>query len=272
MFKTAISSKVLQGLPLTEIIEYAAWLGFDGIELWMHQLADCGLSLKQVKKCLQMNYLSCQIHAETRDTNLASTNPGIRAESLRQAILAIECASYLDAPVITIHPGRLTSKKDLSSREDLWDLQIKAFGELARLAAQTRLIIGIENMETRDKEFIVQEEHLSRIIKSVGSHSLMATLDIAHLYSMGNLYDSLDNWTLPLVNVHISQASSQMHLPIHAGPPGAIDYTRVFPVLARRYSGFLVVEGYQPGKEKDNARKSMEWLKSFDEFIHVFKS
>jgi sugar phosphate isomerase/epimerase len=262
LFKTAISSKVLQGLPLPNIIEYAARLGFDGIELWMHQLAGCGWSLKQIKECLQKHYLCCQVHAETRDTNLASTNPGIRAESLRQAAYAIQCARDLDASVITIHPGRLTSQKDLCTRDHLWDLQVKAFDELAVLAGKAGLVIGIENMEARDKEFVVGEEHLARIIRSIDSPHLMATLDIAHLYSTGSLYSSLDNWTLPLVNVHISQASGEMHLPIHARPPGAIDYTKVFPALARRYSGFLVVEGFQAGQEKDNARKSMEWLQS----------
>jgi len=261
LFKLAISSKLLQGFSVQEIIDYGKKIGFDGIEFWMHQVEESGLSPGELKKLLTRAGITGQIHMDTRDINLASTNRVIRKTSLDQVLSAIEYAALLEAQVVTVHPGRLVSMKEYASLEQIWSYQIEAFGFLANRAEQEGVVIGIENMENRPQELVLTENQLRKIIQGVGSPSLETTLDVAHLYSLNQGLDSLAHWQLPLANVHISQAGSKMHLPIYA--PGEIDYHQAFSCLAGQYQGMLVVEGFIPGQEKENVQKSYQWLSDF---------
>ncbi|MEW6696088.1 MAG: sugar phosphate isomerase/epimerase family protein [Bacillota bacterium] len=262
MFKLAISSKIMQGFCLQEIINYTAQTGFNGLELWMHQVQASGLTAGKLKKLAAAAGLTCQVHMDTRDSNIASSNRVIREASIKQVLSAIEYAADLEARVITVHPGRFTEEKEALSSQEAWNRQIEAFAVLACKAESKDMIIGIENMEKRPKEFVLTEADIKKIVQAVGSNRLMVTLDVAHLHHIGDVTQIIKAWQLPIVNVHISQANSKMHLPIFAHEAGGIDYAKVFPQLAAKYQGLLVVEGYIPGKEKENVKKSYEWLKA----------
>lgn len=206
--------------------------------------------------------LTCQIHMDTRDVNLASTNRVIREASLKQVLSAIEYAADLGAGVLTVHPGRLSEEKEAVSSQEVWNYQIAAFAVLAhKVESKKNLVIGIENMEKRLKEFVLTETDIRKIIQAVGSNSLKATLDVAHLHSTSNVTSAIEAWQLPIANVHISQSNAQMHLPVFFKEAVGIDYANIFPLLIAKYQGFLVVEGYLRGKEKENVKKSYEWLR-----------
>ena len=261
MLKLAVSSKIMQGFSLEEIIDYTAGTGFEGLELWMHQVQESGMTAKKLKKMAAAAGLTCQLHMDTRDVNLASTNQIIREASLRQVLSTLEYAAALGAGIITVHPGRFSEKKEAVSSQEVWNYQIAVFTELARKAESLNLVIGIENMEKRSKEFILREADIREIILAAGSNSLKATLDVAHLHSACAVIPAIEAWQLPIANVHISQSNVQMHLPVYTREAGGIDYAKVFPLLTAKYQGFLVVEGYRRGIEKENVRKSYEWLR-----------
>lgn len=261
MLKLAISSKIMQGFKLEEIINCTAKAGFEGLELWMNQVKESGMPAKKLKKTMAEAGLTCQIHMDTRDVNLASTNRVIREASLKQVLFAIEYAADLGAEVITVHPGRLAEEKEVVSGREVWNYQIAAFTALARKAESKKLVIGVENMEKRPKELVLTEADIGKIIQTVGSNSLKVTLDVAHLHSVEAVIPAIEAWQLPIANVHISQSNAQMHLPVYSKEAGGIDYANVFPPLSTKYQGFLVVEGYLRGKEKENVRQSYEWLR-----------
>ncbi len=264
MLKLAISSKIMQGFSLEEIINYTARTGFAGLELWMNQVQESGIAAGKLKEILSEAGLTGQIHMDTRDVNLASTNRVIREASLKQVLSAIKYAAGLGAGVITVHPGRLSEEKEVGSSQEVWDYQIAAFAALAHMAESHNLVIGIENMEKRPKEFVLTETDIRKIIEAVGSNNLQATLDVAHLHSAGDVTPAIAAWQLPIANVHISQSNGQMHLPIFSEEAGGIDYAHIFPLLIVKYQGFLVVEGYLRGQEKENVKKSYEWLRLWD--------
>lgn len=253
----------MQGFCLKEIVNYAASTGFDGVELWMHQVEESGLTAQELKKLSAAAGITCQVHMDTRDINIASTNRIIREASLRQVLSAIEYTADLDANVVTVHPGRFASEKEIISDEQAWSYQIESFAVLAHMAESKAVVIGIENMEKRPKEFVLTETDIGKIIQAVGSNNLKATIDVAHLNSVVNVTRAIEAWHLPIVNVHVSQSNTQtqMHLPIFSIEPGGIDYPKIFPQLAAKYQGLLVVEGYVRGREKETINKSYKWLK-----------
>jgi sugar phosphate isomerase/epimerase len=274
LFNIAVSSKLMQGLALAEIVKQAAALRYDGLELWLNQVTESGLAFSDLRRLVRAEGLAYRVHVDTRDVNIASTNRGIREESIGQMLAAVEQTARLEATVLTIHPGRLASEKEVLSRAEIRELNIDALRRIARRAEQCGVTVGVENMEQRGKEMVVTEEDLAGLLQAVNSPSLQATLDIAHLHSAEDVYRAVAAWRLPLVNVHISQSdgrhlpgpplvngqSDGMHLPIYAGRRGTIDYARLLPLLAEKYQGLLVIEGYVRGREEENVRRSWQWF------------
>ena len=132
--KIGVSSKLMQGLTLEEILRSASSVGFQGVEVWMHQAEDSGMSAGDIKNLAAHLGLLLRVHADTRDVNLTSSNKAIREASVNQVLSAIDFSSALDSPTITVHPGRMTGGKELITAERLWELQIEAFTALARQA------------------------------------------------------------------------------------------------------------------------------------------
>ncbi|KZE37826.1 hypothetical protein AV656_09885 [Bhargavaea cecembensis] len=248
MFTIGTSSDVLRHLPLKKAIEVVSSHGFDGIELWMGHITGSGLASQEIKSLLAESGLSYQIHADVRDINLTSINPGIRKESVRQTFETIDYAKELGASLITLHPGRMSSSKDRA--EDLWPAQIESFKKIAAYSEQAGLKIGVENMEKRPKEFVLTVEEVSRLIDEVGSPSLGLTLDLAHCHSIGDVGTFVEEIRVPIFNVHISQASkSNMHLPFNTEAEDRINFGPVLEKLSRKYDGMLINESYEYDNE-----------------------
>ena len=258
-----VSSKLMQGLPLEEILRSASLTGFKGVEIWMHQAEESGMSAAGIKSLAADLGLQLQVHMDTRDVNLTSSNKAIREASICQVLSAIDFSADIGSRTIAVHPGKKTGGKELITMERLWELQIEAFTILSGRAEQQNVLVCVENMENEKGEFVLFESDVRRIIQSVGSAGLGTTLDIAHLASHGDAVQALAAWTLPVNNVHISQAGAKMHLPIFAENDVLIDYQKVFPLLTSKYSGMLVVEGYIKGQEKETLLRSYEWLSQF---------
>lgn len=250
MFTIGTSSDVLRHLSLPEAIEVVSSKGFDAIELWMGHLTSSSLTIPEIKSLLKQYHLDYQIHADVRDVNLTSINPGIRKESIKQTLETIEYAKELGAQLITLHPGRMSSSKDRP--EDLWPAQIESFKEIANYSEQLGIKIGLENMEKRAKEFVLTHEDVARIITEVDNPYLGLTLDLAHCHSIADVDTFVDSVNVPIFNVHISQASKKkMHLPFGTEVEDRIQFESVLPKLYQKYQGVLVNESYEYGKELD---------------------
>lgn len=259
MFTIGTSSDVLRSLPLQEAIEVVSSKGFSGIELWMGHITNSQLTVQEIKVLLKKNNLSYQIHADVRDVNLTSINPGIRKESIRQTLKTIEYAKELEAPLITLHPGRMSSSKDRP--EDIWPIQIESFKEIAKYSEHLGIKIGLENMEKRSKEFVMTVEDVTRIITEVNNPYLGLTLDLAHCHSIGDVDTFVDSISVPIFNVHISQASKRkMHLPFHTVAEDRIDFEPVLPKLFQKYDGLLINESYEHGKEIETLSVAQQYI------------
>lgn len=249
MFKTATSTDVIRHLPFKDALQFIRDTGFEGVEIWMGHVHQSGLDASEVKDLLDTHGLDYQVHADVRDVNLTSINPGIREESIRQTKETIEFCRDIGAGLLTLHPGRMSPSKDVP--EDLWPVQIGTFREIAAHAEKSGVKIGIENMEKRSKEFINAAADVNRLIKAVDSPYIGLTLDLAHCHSVEDVPEYLDKIDVPVFNVHISQASiKKMHLPFSSTAPGLINFEPVLRKLSSMYTGMIVNESYD-GKDPE---------------------
>jgi sugar phosphate isomerase/epimerase len=267
MFTVGTSSDVVRHLPVQDAIQLISHTGYDAVELWMGHVTASSLSTADIRGLLQEHQLSYQIHADVRDINLTSINPGIQKESVKQTLKTIEFARELGADLITVHPGRLSSSKDRP--EDLWDLQVDVFKEIAAYAEQFEVKIGLENMEKRPKEFVMTYDVVDHLIREVNSPYLGMTLDLAHCHSLGEVTEFVQSVQVPIFNVHISQASKKkMHLPFDTKQEDAIDFEPVLPLLYEKYDGVLINESFQHGKEIETLKNAQN---SIRKLIYTFQ-
>jgi sugar phosphate isomerase/epimerase len=116
------------------------------------------------------------IHAPFIDINLASTNEGIRKESVRQIKDAIQFAKNLGVRILTFHPGKYRNSLMVQEAYMLLDLSIS---ELLPFAEQNNVLLCLENMEPGKNELCVSVIQVQKVLER--HPKLGFTLDLAHV-------------------------------------------------------------------------------------------
>src|SRR5438445_11966994 len=96
---------------------------------------------KSLRKALA-DFSAVSIHGPLGNASLASINPGIWRESLRQHLAAVEIASDIGATVLVTHPGDL---RDHRFADEFTRLSREALAQLAERGAQLGVTIAVEN-------------------------------------------------------------------------------------------------------------------------------
>ena len=261
MLVTGVSSSLARTESLVESVRLIAGIGYKNVEIWMEQISNSGMELPEIINLLKQYELSYRFHSDTRDVNLTSSNIGIRKESIRQVLREIDIIAKLQGHILTVHPGRMSSSKDIP--EDFLDGQFDALNEISKYAEKRDVIIGIENMEKRSKELIVRYEDLERLIKALPYPSIGMTFDIAHCESVEKPEDFIDKISVGIVNVHVSQsAGGKMHTPLYLGESGGINYRNMLPKLRKKYNGPLIIEGFIRGDIAAHLRNSFVFMEN----------
>ncbi len=97
--------------PLEAAIEFAKRQGFHAFEVWAdhphaHPDETPADMRPRLRKALA-DFAAMSMHGPLGNASLASINPGIWRESLRQHLAAVELASEIGATVLVTHPGDL---------------------------------------------------------------------------------------------------------------------------------------------------------------------
>lgn len=257
--KIAASTTTTRSLPVLEAVDAVAGLGYDGLEVWVEHLWDQGVPAERVRRAAEARGLALTMHGPQRDLNVTSSNAGIRVESQRQYLAALEDAAALGARVLVLHPGAMSSASDVP--EAFWPVLDEFMARVGARAAALGLRVGVENMERRRLEFVTTPEAVIAMLRRVDCPALGLTLDVAHQFYNGGPLD-LDTVLPAVVHVHVSGSTrEQVHVPLAEG---------VFPIrpvlaeLHRRFDGFAAVEGYVRGRDRKtlaaNRATLAEWL------------
>jgi sugar phosphate isomerase/epimerase len=251
--ETAISSLLFKSHSLGEVIDLAREQGISWLEVWTEHLwrDDKGDLLKK----LRGSGLDLSVHGPIGDLNIASSNQGIREESIKQVIQAIEEAAEMGAKVITVHPGYLTGRLD--EPEGIWDMQIEAFKRFAKRGKELGLIVAMETMERRNKEVVIHPEIANRITDAVNMDNFGVTFDISHAHTVMDVVEFIR--TLDRIkHIHISDTKDgKVHVLMGQGE---IAFGPVLQTLKKKYDGALVIEGWNPKDEMGMVQKSMAFL------------
>lgn len=255
MLRIGVSSGLVRTFSFEKAVDIIAQTGYRDMEIWMEHLELCKLSNQEFLDYMRRSNIKYRFHSNVCDTNLTSKNPGIRAESVRQVLNEIEKVAMLGGRILTVHPGRMSSSKDIA--EEFWDLQFEAFDLIAKHAQKYEILVGIENMELRPKEFVLTSAHINKLFASLSRPSVGLTFDIAHCMSVEEPLVFLNRLNAPIVNVHMSQyARGNMHLPMYS-EKGTINLIEVWRRLETVYDGPMIIEGFIRNNEAENLIRNL---------------
>jgi sugar phosphate isomerase/epimerase len=157
------------------------------------------------------------LHAPILGINIASTNPGIREESVAQMIATITEAARLNARGVVIHPG-MPPYRELFPRDLGLPYAIESLRECAEAAAAVGVEAYVENMPAVSLAegmrpigfgYAVAYEELRHIYEAVNHPALRICLDLGLAYLAGrHVLDALLK-DPDVVHVHVNDNLGQ---------------------------------------------------------------
>jgi len=175
-------------------------------------------------------------HVQIADVNIASINPRIRAESVRQYVDCIELARDLNIPLITFHCGRLTRAgyPGVGAAESLG--YNRQFAELALdLAQKYDMHMGYECLGPECLDLIA-------MVKAAGGHRFGVHIDLmwtTRAVGREGLLKAIEESRGHIVEVHVHGGLHRAmevagHLPVRMN--NVVDFATALPRI--RDTGF----------------------------------
>jgi sugar phosphate isomerase/epimerase len=256
--RIAASTSTTRELPLGEAVGLAADLGYDAIEVWAEHLWDQGVAPGVLRAAAASRGLDLTLHGPQRDLNVTSTNAGIRRESQRQYLSALDDAAAMGASLVVFHPGATSSSGDDAAA--FWPPLDEFFRKIAERAAALGLRAGIENMERRHLEFVTTPELVVGLLTCIGHPALGLTLDLAHQFYNGDDLH-LEGLRPHLLHVHVSGSTREkVHVPladgIHVLQPSLV-------ALAGFFSGLVTIEGFVRGRAREVLQENIQTIRAW---------
>jgi sugar phosphate isomerase/epimerase len=235
-----LSSSMLLERPLDEAIDFARRQGFRAFEVWAdHPHAhpdEMPPDARQRMRRLLTEFERVSMHGPLGNASVASINPGIRLESVRQHIAAVELAHDLGATVLVVHPGDL---RDRRFKGETLGLSCDALATVSDRAAALGVTIAVENCGPYLAGIDQTAADLATIVRSLGSRGGVC-VDTGHAAVNGNATElvTLLGDAVAHFHVHDNHGARDEHLPIGAG---TIDFSAYLPLLTN-FEGIAVAE------------------------------
>ena len=226
---------------LKEAIDFARRQGLSAFEVWAdHPHAHPDETPSDLRTRLRRElagFARISVHGPLGNASLASINPGIWRESLRQYLATVELAHDIGAVVLVVHPGDL---RDPRFATEFTRLSQEALGQLARRAEQLGVTLAVENCGPYHAGVDRTAADLAALIAHVGSPRLKACLDTGHGAVNRNTADLVRLLGNAIVHLHVHDNHGQRdeHLPMGRG---TIDFSVLAPVLAG-FDGMAIAE------------------------------
>jgi L-ribulose-5-phosphate 3-epimerase len=245
-----------ESMPLPECFRRAKSAGFEAIEIRLGTQITLGTTKDELKR----------IHDAARDAGIAiaslwpslflranpinSPDPAVRdrgAEAIRKSV---EFATSLECDELLIVPGGVRwEKASRSGYQDTWDRTTAALKKVVPFAEQSKVTLGIENLNNR---FLLSPLEMRTYVEQFRSPSVQCHFDVGN----GITFSFPQDWILTLGKhirrVHLKDFKSDKrgggnYVPLTEGD---IDWKEVMAALVKTgYQGFIAPEiGYD---EKD---------------------
>ena len=182
------------GVSLWEALDAAYEAGFGGIEIipadfhgncgYPRTVMSVGFDLDSVSNkeigrlgASVARFQRRHVHSHCRGVNIASRNPGIAAESVRQFMQCAELAVKIDAQLLTYHMGIPEYQEEIDYDDFIIEKNIEFGKRIADFAEEHDLMAGYENLGG-----FPSCEQMQQILDGIGSSRFGLQFDLGHSF------------------------------------------------------------------------------------------
>ncbi len=236
-------------LPLSEIAQRVARLGFDGVEL----LADPAGPAAEARRILDDHGLTV-LSVIPANVDLAHPDAGRRRAAVDHYLTLVEFAAGLGHPLVTLH-GAVGRVAALSSQAEDYALFVDSVRQVAEAAAQRELRVVIEVLNRYESHLVNTASQAVAFVAHVGAPNLGVLLDAFHM----NIEERDPVAALRLAGercwlYHVGDSNRQ------GIGRGHTDFAAQLAALAEiGYAGPIVLECLAAGPDPFTAAKDGDW-------------
>ncbi len=264
-----MSGAAVMLLPIPDALRVAIDLGFQAVEIFAEfpQCVCDDVTEKQRKECrllVESSGLALALHAPFTSLNIAALNSGIRAESVRQTLAAIDLCADMGGQVVTVHNGKYIlsqryRKKAPEAFDTQWNYNIESLKQVAERAEKRGVIPCLENIGFESDCIDRCVDDILKIRDDVGSPALAFCMDIGHARLNNELPQAIEKMGPFTRHIHFTDNFGERddHLVIGEGN---FDYTPHLDFF-RNFKNIVILEVFNIGIDPEPARKSLEYVK-----------
>jgi D-psicose/D-tagatose/L-ribulose 3-epimerase len=273
--KISICNELFQGWPIERVFEYAAQLGYDGVEIAPYTLADSVTEIslprrKAIQRAAEKSGIKIVgLHwLLVKPEGLSINHPDeiirIRTQEYMEALIHF-CADIGGKLLIHGSPHQRTIQHEWDFKES-WKRARETFEACLETARKRNVIYCIEPLSRISTNFINTVEEALRLVKEIRHPNFKMIFDCRHALAQENsvteaLIQALDSRML--CHVHINDANGR-------GP--GFGETKFMPILKtlikNNYRGYLSVEVYHFDPDPQTiASRSIGYLKGILESL-----
>jgi len=273
--KTSICNELFQGWPIERVFEYAARLGYDGVEISPFTLADSvtEISTKRrnaIRRAAEDNGIEIVgLHwLLVKPEGLYINHPDefirIQTQEYIEALIHF-CADIGGKVLVHGSPHQRTIKEGWNAK-DSWDYAIETFKVSLKAARQRNVIYCLEPLSPDQTNFINTIKEAIRFVKEVRHPNLKMVFDCRNASASEKslteaLLQALDSGYLR--HVHVNDANG-------SGPGfGETKFTPILKTLLKNgYKGYVSVEVFNFDPDPQTiASRSIGYLKGILEVL-----
>ncbi len=257
-------------LPMKEAISTAIELGYEAFEL-QGEFPQClcdevtAKQRQETRRMVESAGLTVSVHAPFTSLNIATLNPGIRAESIRQIAAAIDLCADIGGKRVTIHNGEYVLPKNFRKKlpdvaQIQWDYNIASLKKIAAHGQARGILVCLENIGFEPNSIDRSADDMLAIQKAVDSPALFFCIDIGHA-RLNNELEAMISKLGPMTRqVHFTDNLGKVDDHLIIGE-GNFDYTPCLDFI-QGFDGPVILEVVKVGTDPEPARKSLAYVKS----------
>lgn len=224
---------------LFEIFRAMTDAKLDSMEFWpeLPNFWMRGADIKELKECKQSfkNLFPIAMHTPIFDLNPCSFNPKICELAGYYTVKTMVMLDELGGGVLTIHPGKRTAKRPISSIDKI------RFNEYLKTIEKNlvkSVKISIENMPPAVNAHMTTAGEIRDVLNEYSW--LYFTFDYAHAQISGNPFSFVDECSDRMANIHSSLGRmNKMHTPLKNTEEGEVLKRKLAEI---KYSGLVTFE------------------------------
>jgi sugar phosphate isomerase/epimerase len=250
--RIALCNEVLAGMPLERQCDYAAALGYDGLEIAPFTLGDAPEKLSaaesaRIRATIEASGLVVTgLHwllVKPEGLSLTAPDPALRGRTIAVMNRMVDlCAELGGAVLVHGSPGQ-RQIADGQSHANAWARLRDGLAQVAQAAGRAGVTYCIEPLARQETELINTVAEAAELVRAINHPNLHTMIDCsaASLTEASSIPALIDQWLPTGLIAHI-----QLNDPNRRGPgQGEIKFAPILAALKRNgYAGTLAIEPF----------------------------